>query len=157
MTENERLTIDEIIQHCNRTCENTEIMAISKGQTQEDITAKSYWEHYQVSNYLEELKQYRAIGTVEEFKALKDAEEQGLILRLPYPLGTDHIYFADEKDMDVYKLDAEKIEVHMMPISKKVMYTIDCFEFLIEDFGKIVFLTKEAAEQALEAMKGGTE
>ncbi len=86
---------------------------------------------------------------------MKKAEEEGLILRLPYPLGTEHIYFADEKDMDVYKLDAEKIEVHMMPISKKVMYTIDCFEFLIEDFGKIVFLTKEEAEQAL-AMKGGS-
>lgn len=84
----------------------------------------------------------------------EDAEEQGLLLRLPYPLGTEHIYYADEKDMDVYKLDAEKIEVHMMPISKKVMYTIDCFEFFIEDFGKIVFLTEAEAESAL-AEKGG--
>lgn len=82
----------------------------------------------------------------------EDAEEQGLLLRLPYPLGTKHIFFADEKDMEVYKLDAEKIEVHMMPISKKVMYTIDCFEFFIEDFGKIVFLTKEEAEKALKQM-----
>ena len=32
---------------------------------------------------LEEIKQYRAIYTIEEFKALKDAEEQGLLLRLP--------------------------------------------------------------------------
>lgn len=68
MTENERLTIDEIIQHCNRTCENTEMLAIARGQNQEDITSKGYWEHYQVANYLEELKQYRAIGTVEEIQ-----------------------------------------------------------------------------------------
>lgn len=71
MTENERLTIDEIIEHCNRTCENTEMLAIARGQNQEDITSKGYWEHYQVANYLEELKQYRAIGTVEEFKHYK--------------------------------------------------------------------------------------
>ena len=70
MTENERLTIDEIIQHCNITCENTEMLAIARGQNQEDITSKGYWEHYQVANYLEELKQYRAIGTVERFEQL---------------------------------------------------------------------------------------
>ena len=72
MTENERLTIDEIIQHCNITCENTEMLAIARGQNQEDITSKGYWEHYQVANYLEELKHYRAIGTIEELKALKE-------------------------------------------------------------------------------------
>lgn len=72
MTDNEILTIDEIIEHCNRTCENTEILAIARGQKQEDITSKGYWEHYQVANYLEELKQYREIGTVEELKTMKE-------------------------------------------------------------------------------------
>ena len=32
---------------------------------------KQYWEHRQVAEWLEELKTYRAIGTIEEFKALK--------------------------------------------------------------------------------------
>lgn len=68
------MTIDEIIEHCNRTCENTEMIAIARGQNQEDITSKGYWEHYQVANYLEELKQYRAIGTVEDIKALSSME-----------------------------------------------------------------------------------
>ncbi len=84
----------------------------------------------------------------------EDAEEQGLLLRLPYPLGTEYIYFVDEKDMDVYELDAEKIEVSMMPISKKVLYTVDCFEILFEDFGKIVFLTRAEAEAKLKEMEG---
>lgn len=66
------MTIDEIIGHCNRTCENTEMLAVARGQTQEDITSKGYWEHYHVANYLEELKQYRAIGTVSEFRELKE-------------------------------------------------------------------------------------
>lgn len=65
MTENEKLTIDEIIQHCHRTCEMHEFTAVVKGQKQEDIESKNYWEHYQVANYLEELKQYRDLGTVE--------------------------------------------------------------------------------------------
>lgn len=87
MTENERLTIDEIIQHCNITCENTEMLAIARGQNQEDITSKGYWEHYQVANYLEKLKQYRAIGTVEKIKEeldrlRNDNECQGLYFTL---------------------------------------------------------------------------
>lgn len=89
-----------------------------------------------------------------KLKDYEDAEEQGLLLRLPYPLGTEYIYFVDEKDMDVYELDAEKIEVSMMPISKKVLYTVDCFEILFEDFGKIVFLTREEAEAKLKEMEG---
>ena len=89
-----------------------------------------------------------------KLKEYEDAEEQGLLLRLPYPLGTEYIYFVDEKDMDVYELDAEKIEVIMMPISKKVLYTVDCFEILFEDFGKIVFLTREEAEAKLKEMEG---
>ena len=75
-------------------------------------------------------------------KSHEDAEEQGRSLQLPYPLGTQLIYFVDDKDMEIYELDAEKIEVSKMPVSQKVLYTIDCFEFLLEDFGKIVFLTR---------------
>ncbi len=90
---------------------------------------------------------------MEKLAAYEDAEEQGLLLRLPYPLGTEYIYFVDEKDMDVYELDAEKIEASMMPISKKILYTIDCFEILFEDFGKIVFLTREEAEAKLKEME----
>lgn len=89
-----------------------------------------------------------------KLKAYEDAEEQGLLLRLPYPLWTEYIYFVDEKDMDVYELDAKKIEVSMMPISKKVLYTVDYFEFLFEDFGKIVFLTRAEAEAKLAEMEG---
>lgn len=89
-----------------------------------------------------------------KLKAYEDAEEQGLLFRLPYPLWTEYIYFVDEKDMDVYELDAKKIEVSMMPISKKVLYTVDYFEFLFEDFGKIVFLTRAEAEAKLAEMEG---
>ena len=81
-----------------------------------------------------------------------DLEEQGLLLRLPYPLGTEYIYFVDIKDRKVYKLDAEKIEVNMTPISKKILYTVDGYEFLFEDFEKAIFLTREEAEVRLKEL-----
>jgi hypothetical protein len=100
------------------------------------------------------LPDYGNESPTEKLADYEDAEEQGLLLRLPYPLWTEYIYFVDEKDMDVYELDAKKIEVSMMPISKKVLYTVDCFEFLFEDFGKIVFLTRAEAEAKLAEMEG---
>lgn len=87
-----------------------------------------------------------------KFKDYQQLEEQGLLLRLPYPLGTEYIYFVDIKDRDVYELDAEKIEVSMIPISKKVLYTVDCYEFLFEDFKKAIFLTREEAETRLKEL-----
>ena len=91
---------------------------------------------------------------MEKLATYEDLEEQGLILRLPYPLGTEYIYFVDIKDRKVYRLDAEKIEVNMTPIRKKILYTVDGFEFLFEDFEKAVFLTREEAEAKLKEMEG---
>lgn len=76
----------------------------------------------------------------------EDAEEQGLLLRLPYPLGTENLYFADNDDW--YVLDARKMQAQKMP-DGKILYEIDNFEFYEDDFGKIVFLTQEEAELEL--------
>lgn len=89
---------------------------------------------------------------LEKLSTYEDLEEQGLLLRLPYPLGTEYIYFVDIKDREVYKLDAEKIEISMKPISKKILYTIDSYEFLFEDFKKAIFFTKSEAEAKLKEL-----
>ena len=74
----ERLTIDEIIQHC----ENKTFLYETVGRnidfetTELTDAIKEYWEHKQVKEYLEELKRYR------------DLEEQGLLLRSPCEVGT---------------------------------------------------------------------
>lgn len=91
---------------------------------------------------------------MEKLAAYEDAEDQGLLLWLPYPLGTEHIYFIDKSDMEIYELDAKKIEVSLHDISKDVMYTIDYYDFLHEDFGEVVFLTREEAEAKLAEMEG---
>ena len=72
----ERLTIDEVIGHCERHTEKMESMS-SREQLEETPIGnsdrmKQYWEHRQVAEWLEELKQYRAIGTVEEMQSMKD-------------------------------------------------------------------------------------
>lgn len=95
----------------------------------------------------------RAMANLREtLKNYEDLEEQGLLLRLPYPLGTEYIYFVDIKDREVYKLDAEKIEVNMTPIRKKILYTVDSYDFLFEDFEKSIFLTREEAEARLKEL-----
>ena len=81
----------------------------------------------------------------------EDLEEQGLLLKLPYNIANHGIvYFVDEKDLEIYQLRSDKIEISKMMISNEFYYTIDSFDFSYEDFGKTVFLTKEEAEQELK-------
>lgn len=64
-----KLKIDEIIDHCKRKTKAYEQLNGIKELESADISntfIREYWEHRQVAEYLEELKQYRAIGTVEE-------------------------------------------------------------------------------------------
>ena len=78
----DRLTIDEVIEHCKRTTAKYENLNGINTLETTDISLsfiKEYWEHRQVKEYLEELKRYR------------DLEEQGLLLRLPCKVG-DTVY-----------------------------------------------------------------
>lgn len=94
------------------------------------------------------------LENTEKLECYEDAEEQGLLLRLPYNIATcGVVYYVDEKDREIYRLQSDKIEIYKMMISNKFVYTIDCYDFFYEDFGKIVFTNKEEAEAALQAMK----
>ena len=124
----ERLAIDEVIEHCNKTCDMTEKIAKARGHELESIESNQFWEHYQVRAWLKELKQY------------KNLEEQGLLLRLPCKVG-DIVYKIinqrDNYDDTVYQIVSATI-----------------FELsMINKIGKTVFLTKEEAEQKLEEME----
>ena len=124
----ERLTIEEVIEHCNKTCDMTEKIAKSKGRELESIESNQFWEHYQVRAWLKELKQY------------KNLEEQGLLLRLPCKVG-DTVYKIinqrDNYDDTVYQIVSATI-----------------FELsMIDKIGKTVFLTKAEAEWKLKEME----
>ena len=135
----ERLTIDEVIEHCNKTCDMTEKIANVRGHKLESIESKQFWEHYQVRNWLNELKQY------------KDLEEQGLLLRLPCPIGTT-VYNTTWWDdvTEKVKVNGKTFyrTVHKHKVSKSTFSLLD-----ICDFGKTVFLTKAEAEQKLKEME----
>lgn len=71
----EKLSIEEIVEHCNRICEKMELFAASKGKSQDEIADKTYWEHYQVKKYLKEIQQYRSIGTPDECRAAVEKQK----------------------------------------------------------------------------------
>lgn len=159
-----RLTIDEVINHCRETCESIEIVAIAQGKNQDDITSKQYWEHYLVGEWLNELKKY------------EDAEEQGLLLKLPFK----EVY-ASSGDIVYYIFDYEIVECINCGLSidcdGKIWIALACDEHIfpyrspiaeidtdptdwcqnttevdVDEWGKTVFLTKEEAEQKLSEL-----
>lgn len=93
------------------------------------------------------LKQYQELGTLEEFAAYKNAEEQGHLVRLPCKRG-DIVYricgpkkrrfVAERKVLSVTMYDDERFEI---------------FTTASDWLGKTVFLTREEAEKALKGAK----
>lgn len=134
-----RLTIDEVIKHCRKTCESIEMVAIAQGKNQEDITSRQYWEHFQVEEWLNELKKYR------------DAEEQGLLLKLPCKVG-DIVY-------NIVPRVSEESTYREDKVTRIAIYDDSvwmCFQNglakNVTQIGESVFLTKEEAEKKLKEM-----
>ena len=148
----ERLTIDEIIEHCDRktgmyekACDVKYLETAVMGNR-----IKEYWEHKQVSEYLRKLKDY------------EDLDEQGRLIKLPCKVG-DKIFL----DFAGFGKDIDKFTVKD--------FHLDCFEdgetilfcdyesndktlsgqIDVTEFGKTVFLTKSEAEAKLKELRGG--
>ena len=98
----------------------------------------------------------RKIGAVDIFKNrlgnYEDAEEQGLLLRLPCKVG-DTVYCIrticdgkDTKEITDFKVLRFDIGKHILMVNEYT-HTLN-----IADIGKTVFLTREEAEKALADM-----
>lgn len=122
----ERLTIDEIIEHCDRKTEMYEKVCDIKylETTTMNNPIKEYWEHKQVAEYLRKLKAY------------EDLEEQGRLIKLPCKVG-DTVYLIKDSETIVGR------EADMMFIG-----------VLWEEFGKEWFPTREEAEAKLKELRG---
>lgn len=87
----------------------------------------------------------------------EDAEEQGLLLRLPCKV-EDTVYKPNPITLsEIVEIKIESIFITESGINisgrtKKMKYSFCCSP---SDFGKTVFLTKEEAEQKLAEMKEG--
>lgn len=92
---------------------------------------------------------------IQKLGAYEDAEEQGLLLRLPCPIGTT-VYNITWWDIvqEKVKVNGKTFyrETHKHKVSKSTFSFMD-----IKDFGKTVFLTKEEAEKELERLNGNGE
>ena len=88
---------------------------------------------------------------IERLAEYEDLEEQGLLLRLPCPIGTT-VYNTTWWDDVTEKVDVDGKTfyrtVHKHKVSKSTFSLIHIY-----DFGKTVFLTRAEAEQKLKEME----
>lgn len=101
-------------------------------------------------NFLKELKTYR------------DAEKQGLLLRLPCKVG-DKVYVIMIVGLEfgtlkyqVYEAEVcrQHIDSFHLCVEMMIAENGQRIELFAETFGETVFLTREEAEAALEKLKG---
>lgn len=129
----ERLTINAIIEHCDRktrmyekACDVKYLETAVMGNG-----IKEYWEHKQVAEYLRKLKDY------------EDLEEQGRLVKLPCKVG-DTVYKADKV--------REKIKQYKVIHFETDQVDFDNYDYcFLSHFGKTVFLTREEAEAELNS------
>ena len=82
----------------------------------------------------------------DRLKQYEDMEEQGLLVRLPCKVG-DTIYRCGDPIKKIYEWQIAYVEVY----EDETVFVDDSDNTFVEaDIGKTVFLTREAAEKALE-------
>lgn len=149
-----RLTIDEIIEHCDRKTEMYEKACDIKylETTTMNNPVKEYWEHKQVAEYLRKLKAYESL------------EEQGRLVILPCKVG-DTVWDNDCGRPCAYTITAfsfgECEEYICEPVTTKevVFYYTNSSgsitgSFAESEIGKSVFLNKSEAEAKLKELRG---
>lgn len=125
----ERLTLEESIAHAKEVAEENyrSVNFESIDSINDDIKAncvKCAEEHEQLAEWLEELKSY------------KDLEEQGLLVRLPVPIGA--IVYC----------------IYTGMTGKNATIFADYFNAdMCKSWGKFVFATKEEARKKMEEIK----
>ena len=138
------MTIDEAIKHAKAVARRERFnFRLARTEVQQKLYIECAEEHEQLAEWLEELKEYKKL------------EEKGLLLKLPCKVG-DIVYqitrdFISEYQIRNFKCyDNGNIFIDwkcIKGIYKNVM------GFHIDDIGKKVFLTKEAAEEELKRLE----
>lgn len=126
----ERLTLDKAIKHAKE-------VADMNYNDAEKFDSNDSVENYMKANCMKCAEQHEKLAEwLEELKSYKEAEEQGLLVRLPCKVGTEVYY--------------------ILGIPNKMPCAIDKCVFRLSDVHKIgesLFLTREEAEKKLEEMK----
>ena len=90
-----------------------------------------------------------------KLKDYEDAEEQGLLLRLPCKVGDTAWYVDDDDDKYPIEIRITKIEIKENYILYFAEEKEDCgtFGFIGNDFGETIFRTQAEAEQKLKEIE----
>lgn len=139
----ERLTLEEAIKYIkevvrkNRKNKEKNTIVIPSSFISSADCAEKY---EQVAKWLKELKSY------------KEAEEQGLLVRLPCKVGDDLYCIVNG---EVKKLKVHSFGVPDFEITDIEFKYVDGFKIVrfVGEVGKTVFLTREEAEKMLKEMK----
>ena len=118
--------------------EERDIVVFTQGEYTDTIPAEMT--HEDIRKVLRRLAEY------------EDAEEQGLIAVLPVPIGTT-VYEFEPLNKIVKGFTARTVIKYTMYDDSIWFNFADGFMKDIKDFGKTVFLTREAAEQKLKEME----
>lgn len=125
----DKLTINEIIGHCERRTEQYErLFGKERLETTPLISSriKEYWEHRQVAEYLKKFKEYQQL------------EEQGRLVKLPCKVG-DTVYHVVQGRI----VEVSNVDLFFLLLS------------VVENrFNNSVFLTKSEAEAKLKELRG---
>lgn len=91
---------------------------------------------------------------LEELKSYKEAEEQGLLVRLPCKVGDIMFRINKGAKNPIIELTVTQINITRRSYNLEVIDR-DCGELMCfkNDIGKTIFLTREEAEKKLEEMK----
>lgn len=139
----ERLTLDEAIKHAKEVAKTNRAEA-----TYNFPNLKEYYD-----NCLERANQHNQLAEwLEELKSYKEAEEHGLIVRLPCKVG-DTVYKITRFCSGGIRDCGYSYECSECPEYKPFIEYIDFKITILKDIGKNVFLTREEAEKKLEEMK----
>lgn len=95
----------------------------------------------------------QASEVAKELQKYRDAEEQGLLLRLPCKVGTPVYSITQDcggDTLDCRCMDCEDCRYLYTYVEQRAFDTYMC-----DEIGKTVFLTKEEAEQKLASMQKG--
>ena len=133
----ERLTLEEAIAHAKE-------VADMNYNDAEKFDSNDSVENYMKANCMKCAEQHEKLAEwLEELKSYKEAEEQGLLVRLPCPVGTTV--------WDICGMDIRENVVCGIECGKngKQFLWANHDEWLGE-LNDLVFLTREAAEKKLE-------
>lgn len=151
-----RLTLDEAIKHAKE-------VADMNYNDAEKFDSNDSVENYMKANCMECAEQHEKLAEwLEELKSYKEAEEQGLLVRLPDDLNRILYQVNYRWKCTEYGEENNKCEIYDCKCEcdiRKEYYIaeVDLQDILIKSYynclGEFLFLTREEAEKKLEEMR----